>query len=40
MQKARQTERASPLILAQTASEVEAESKTHTHVGKFADISE
>lgn len=40
MQKARQTERASPLILAQTGSEAEAESKTHTHVGKFADISE
>ena len=40
MQKARQTDKASPLILAQTSSEAEAESKTHSHVGKFADISE
>ena len=41
-QKARQTDKASPLILAQTGAEstAETESKTHTHTGKFADATE
>ena len=41
-QKARQTDKSSPLILAQTGAEstAETESKTHTHTGKFADATE